>query len=317
MANKIHIKLGPIEFEAEGDSDLIQREREQFFSLLPQAIVAVSPVVPQSSQLLEAKPLEEGLTAPVPGRTDDVLISPLQPQNIEYESLAGFLNDKQFSTGVEIVMGVAYYIELIDKSGVFTSKDVEKALDESRKDKPNNIPQMIVQNIKKGFLRECKEKKDGLKTYCVLDRGKVWCESYTPTLTDEKKKPSRAKTKKATVDSPLLAISLDELNLDKYCDISQISKFNEQMIVLMLIYTKEKEIEYFSFNDIVSVFKNKFKLPATDRKVRYAFDNGGTMFDKKVEKKIAYHKLMSGGIKEAERIVSEQRAELSKESNTI
>ena len=133
MANKIHIKLGPIEFEAEGDSDLIQREREQFFSLLPQAIVAVSPVVPQSSQLLEAKPLEEGLTAPVPGRTDDVLISPLQPQNIEYESLAGFLNDKQFSTGVEIVMGVAYYIELIDKSGVFTSKDVEKALDESRK----------------------------------------------------------------------------------------------------------------------------------------------------------------------------------------
>lgn len=30
MTNKIRIKLGPIEFEAEGDSELIEREREQF-----------------------------------------------------------------------------------------------------------------------------------------------------------------------------------------------------------------------------------------------------------------------------------------------
>lgn len=45
MTNKVRIKMGPIEFEAEGDSELIERERAQFFSLLPQAIVAVSPVV--------------------------------------------------------------------------------------------------------------------------------------------------------------------------------------------------------------------------------------------------------------------------------
>ena len=86
-------------------------------------------------------------------------------------------------------------------------------------------------------------------------------------------------------------------------------KFNEQMLVVMLMYTREKGIEYFSFNDIVSVFKTKFKIPATDRKVRYAFDTGGTMFDKKVKKKIAYHKLMNSGIKEAERIIAEQKAD--------
>ena len=54
---------------------------------------------------------------------------------------------------------------------------------------------------------------------------------------------------------------------------------------------------------------NRFKIPATDRKVRYAFDTSGTMFDKKVEKKIAYHKLMNSGIKEAERIIAEQKAD--------
>ena len=78
--------------------------------------------------------------------------------------------------------------------------------------------------------------------------------------------------------------------------------------LLLCIYIL-KNVKYFSFNDIVAVFKTKFKLPATDRKVRYAFDNGGVMFDKKVEKKVAYHKLMNTGFKEAERIINQQRSE--------
>ena len=55
MSNKIHIKFGPIEFEAEGDSDLIERERTQFFSVLPQAIMAVSPVVPLTPTMTESE----------------------------------------------------------------------------------------------------------------------------------------------------------------------------------------------------------------------------------------------------------------------
>ena len=53
--------------------------------------------------------------------------------------------------------------------------------------------------------------------------------------TDSKKKTTRVKHG-GTSESPLLAVSLDELNLDNYCDISKISKFNEQMIVVMYIY---------------------------------------------------------------------------------
>jgi hypothetical protein len=301
MINKVRIKMGPIEFEAEGDSDLIERERSQFFSLLPQAILAVSPVVSTPSLVLESS------------GTDTFSIeaeNTLLPEEKlrEYSSIASFLNDKKFSTDVELIMGVGYYIECIEKNGVFTSKDVENKLIEARKAKPGNISQMLTQNIKKGYLRECADKKDNLKAYSILDEGIKWCESYVATTADSKKKTTRVKHG-GTPDSPLLAVSLDELNLDNYCDISKISKFNEQMIVVMYIYTREKNIEYFSFNDIVAVFKTKFKLPATDRKVRYAFDNGGVMFDKKVEKKVAYHKLMSTGFKEAERIINQQRSE--------
>jgi len=304
MTNKIHIKLGAIEFEAEGDNELIERERDKFFSLLPQAIDAVSPGVHQASRLLEIKPVEDSfMELPI-----DTPISTQSIQNCGYESLAGFLRNKKFTTGVEIVMGVAYYIEYIDKLGSFTSKDIENALDESRQNKPGNISQMLTQNVKKGYLRAFKEKKDGLKTYCVLELGKNWCESYVAIeKKDDKKKSSRTGQQKPLVESALLGISIDELNLDKYCDVSKIKKFNEQMLVVILMYTKEKGIDYFTYNDIISIFKSKFRLPATTRQVSYSFESGGTMFDKKIEKRIAYYKLMNGGIKEAERIVADQR----------
>ena len=304
MSNKIHIKFGPIEFEAEGDSDLIERERAQFFSVLPQAIMAVSPVVPVSPTLPDEDIYPQPAMLP-----ESAPVLPAETVTGNYESLAGFLREKKFSTGVEVVMGVAYYIEHIEHAGVFNSKDIETALDEARQEKPGNIPQMIVQNIKKGYLREMKEKKDSLKAYCVLEKGKNWCESYAPHVTDTKKKSTKTKPQRTTSESALLAYSLDELNLENYCDVTQLTKFNEQMLVVMLMYTREKGVEYFSFSDIVAVFKTKFKLPATERKVRYAFDNGGTMFDKKVEKRIAYHKLLNAGIKEAERIIAEQKAD--------
>ena len=306
MSNKLHIKMGPIEFEIEGESDLIEREREQFFKLLPQAILAVSPVVPESQHIYEQQ--ENG--------QDSLLLPEVEPnpaeslpQTKKYETLAEFLRERKFVTDVQVAMGVAYYLQYNENLDSFTSKDIEKALDNERQNKPGNISQMLIQNIRKGYLRELKEKKAGRKAYCVLEKGKNWCENYVHSVPDNKKKPSKSRGQKPTVESSLLSISVDELNIDNYCDITQLTKFNEQMLVVMLMYTKEKGVEYFSFNDIVSIFKTKFKIPATDRKVRYAFDSGGTMFDKKVDKKIVYHKLMSSGIREAERIVREQKAD--------
>lgn len=303
MTNKIHIKLGPIEFEAEGDSELIERERAQFFTLLPQAISAVSPVVPSVLPPLEIKN-EENYSEVNSSRPS--LIEQVKTDK-DFQGLVDFLNQKKFSTGVELVMGVAYYLQFIENLDTFSSRDIEKGLEENHQNRPNNIPQALNQNIKKGYLREGREKKEGLKTYCVLERGKNWCENYIGSATSAKKKTVHAKSQKKLAESTLIQISLDELNLDKYCSIDKLEKFNEQVLVVMLIYTQEKSIEYFSFYDIVSVFKTKFKLKATTRQVRYVFDSGGTMFDKKVEKKIVLHKLMSRGIKEAERIIQEQK----------
>lgn len=150
-------------------------------------------------------------------------------------------------------------------------------------------------------------KKEGLKTYSILNDGILWCENYKAEESDGKKKSGRSKAIQNNINSPLLDIGLDELNLEKYCDITQLNKIDDQILVFMLIYTNEKGIEYFSFNDVASTLKGKFKIPVTERQVRYMFDKSGTMFDKKTEKRVVLHKLMQSGIREAQRIVEENK----------
>lgn len=98
------------------------------------------------------------------------------------------------------------------------------------------------------------------------------------------------------------------MNLEKYCEITSLEKIEDQILVVIYIYTKEKNIEHFSFDDIVAVLKNKFKVSINHRKVQYFFEKCGTRFDKKTVKRRAYHKLMQSGIKEAERIIASQQS---------
>jgi hypothetical protein len=305
MTNRIRIKIGPVEFEAEGDSELIQREREQFFNALPQAVTVITPAVAGTLQLSDTSS-EIGKSEEEPIRATPQLPSVINAAS--FESLPSFLNEKSFSTDIELVMGVAYYLSRVKGIDSFTTKDIENALTDAKQSAPNNVSQCIASNIHKGFLRECSEKKDGLKTYSVLEKGITWCKSYSPKEAEQKRKANRSKTPKLVKDSPLLSVSVDDLHIENYCEISKIQKFKEQVFTVMLIYTKETPFTYFSYRDIVAVFKEKLKLlTATERKVRYVLDKGATMFDKKTEKGIVSHKLTNSGLQRAEQIVAQQR----------
>ncbi|MEC1451553.1 hypothetical protein P9D59_08450 [Bacillus haynesii] len=304
MNNRIHIKLGLIEFEAEGDSELIQQEREQFFSFLPQAITMVSSVVSESdkiagdsSELNEVNPVSH---IPIPTLPDN--------NSPKYESIVLFLREKSFVNDVDLVMGVSYYIDYIENNGPFTAKDIENKLAEARQSKPTNISHFINLNIKKGFIIESPERKEGKKAYSVSSVGIEWCESFTQQSEKKiKKKTTKTKQQNPTVPSALLNISLDELNLEKYCEISSLDSLDEQILVIIQIYSKEKNIEYFSVNDIVDILKNKFKISTTYRKVHYFFEKSGTMFDKKIEGRKTYYKIMLNGMKEAEKIIANKK----------
>jgi hypothetical protein len=302
MANRIRIKIGTVEFEAEGDEALIERERERFFGVLPQVSSLIASATDKPLQ--PPPPSPEGGPERAPAQTGTTVALVNVPPS--YESLASMLNEKKFSTDVELVMGVAYYLYRVEGIDPFTAKDIEKELNNARRPLPGNISQCLVQNIKKSLLRESPGKKDGLKAYSVLESGSRWFESYLPTKA-EQKKSSLSKAPRVAKDSPLLSISVDDLHIGNYCEVSRLGKFGEQVLVVMFIYMKERQIEYFSFGDIVAVFKEKFKLHATERQVRYVLDKGDTMFDRKTEGHITLHRLMSRGMQEAERIVAQQR----------
>lgn len=304
MENKVRIKMGIIEFEAEGDADFIERERQQFFSLLPQAITDVSPVVNQNVEYVEAvENLDQIESTAIPK------IESKDKKNIENDSILSFLNSKNFSTDVETVMGVAYYIDSIENKQSFTSKDIEEKIAEARRPKLSNVASFIKSNVNKKFLQEIPDKIEGRKVYTVLNDGIIWCENYKSNSVETTKKGNGKKSsstkQRQKAISPLLSIGLDELNLANYCDITEIDGIDDQVIVMMYIYSKEKSIDNFKYSDVVDVFKTKFRIPITERQVRYIFDKGGMMFDKSKEGGKVVHKLMMKGVSRAEEIISE------------
>ncbi|MHB8087408.1 MAG: hypothetical protein ACYDH2_04085 [Anaerolineaceae bacterium] len=294
--------MGPIEFEVEGDNDLIEREREQFFKLLPQAITTVTPVVIDRAKFSEAAREIIDLNNPL-----DLPSLPKQKTPQSYESIAQFIKQKGFSSIRELVLGISLYIDQIENKTPFTVKDIEEKYSEARITKPSNINDAINKNITKGYLLESPEKRDGLKTFRISQSGIEWVQNYQVSENSIIKTAKNAKPRvnKKNVETQLLNISLDELNLEKYCDISSLESIRDQVFVVTYIYSIEKKVDYFTYEDIVSILKNKFNVSITHRQVKYVFENVGTLFDKKNEGRKVSYKIMASGIKEATRINSE------------
>lgn len=296
MNNRIRIKLGPNEFEAEGDSEFIQREREQFFSLLPQALTTLSPEVIDRVQIQQdAVDLNESERLSLPHVNQQ-----------KYESLGSMLKEKSFSSDVERVLGAAYFITQPENTANFTAKEIEAAFREARANKLSNVNASINRNISKGLLCEADEKKDGLKSFYITQDGIDWFLNYTPSANTEKKKSTTVRKIQNVKPSSLQDISLDELNLEKYPKISSLKKFKDQLFVVMLIYTTEKNIEFFTRNDLLNVMKNIFLVHTTVDQIDGVFRRAGTMFDTKKEKRIKSYKMLSGAKDAAEEIVKKE-----------
>lgn len=104
--NKVQIKIGDTEFGAEGDSDFIARERQQFLQhisgLLYQSTKASDPVV--AKDILTDRDAFE----PIMKKKES-------GQDTNVNSLSNFLEKKKFDNAVETVMGVAYYLTYMEQ----------------------------------------------------------------------------------------------------------------------------------------------------------------------------------------------------------
>jgi hypothetical protein len=92
------------------------------------------------------------------------------------ETFPEFAAARQPTTHVNRVILFAYYsLHSADRNGV-TIKEIEEAYRQIRERKPQNIPDVIAQCSRRGFLVEG-DRKDGAKAWVITSRGEGYVEN--------------------------------------------------------------------------------------------------------------------------------------------
>ena len=166
---KLHIKFGPIEFDAEGDKETVLAERKEIFSSLL-----------SNKQLMEPSPADS------PGQ-------PIEASVVSYAQVAstnntfGSFNELQrklgLSSDVDLVAGAAYYLAFCCNQPNFDKKDIDDVLKKAHLILPGNSSRAIALNIRKGFLRELaeneKDTNSKLNQYTYLHGLQEWADNHS------------------------------------------------------------------------------------------------------------------------------------------
>lgn len=99
-----------------------------------------------------------------------------QPQNKEVStgkklSVKEFLISKKPKTDIDKTLIIGYYLENSDNCLPFNAKDIENGFRNAKETSPKNVNDVINKNIRKGFMMEAKEKKDGKMAWELTNLG--------------------------------------------------------------------------------------------------------------------------------------------------
>ena len=288
MESRLKFKIGEIEFEAEGNADVIERERNAFMQFVLPA--AVDAVVKTGISKGKEVCLDVNETA-VPLIEEREILSPIahnegkEEKNYDRMNLASFLQDKGVLSEQDFVLFAAYFDEKKNRKAFFTKEDVDLYYSEARRTKPSNVSMCLNQLAKKGYIMDSNVAEQKVpKPYMLSANGIKFVEEYVPKdKGDNKGTGKRCRKKEVKKKSKYTDLDLDQLNLEKYPSVSDIKNFKDQMILLMYIITEEGKGEWFSTADILCVMTDLFGEPATRDQVNGVFKREKIWF--KSEKK--------------------------------
>ncbi len=288
MESRLKFKIGEIEFEAEGDADVIERERNAFMQFVLPA--AVDAVVKTGISKGKEVCLDVNETA-VPLIEEREILSPIahnegkEEKNYDRMNLASFLQDKGVLSEQDFVLFAVYFDEKKNRKAFFTKEDVDLYYSEARRTKPSNVSMCLNQLAKKGYIMDSNVAEQKVpKPYMLSANGIRFVEEYVPKdKGDNKGTGKRCRKKEVKKKSKYTDLDLDQLNLEKYPSVSDIKNFKDQMILLMFIITEEGKGEWFSTADILCVMTDLFGEPATRDQVNGVFKREKIWF--KSEKK--------------------------------
>lgn len=310
MESKLKFKIGEIEFEAEGDADVIERERNAFMQfVLPAAVDAV--VKTGVSRVNESYIDVNENNVPL---LDEIGISSINNHNerkkeksYERMNLASFVQDKGLNSEQDFVLFAAYFDEKKNGKPYFTKDDVDQYYIEARRTKPTNVSMCLNQLAKKGLIMDADiDEQKVPKPYIVSSSGISYIEDYIPKeKSDNKGYAKRSRKKGVKKISKYAELNLDELNLGKYPSVGDFKNFKDQMILLMYIITEEGKGEWFSTSDIICIMVDLFGEAVTENQVKGVFRREKTWFKCEKQDGEIKRKLLSPAKQHAKGLMTE------------
>ena len=135
---RVRIKRGDNEIEVEGDKKYITKMIQEF------------GFGEDTQTLLPPKAGKKGVPGAIP------------PKGFGKLSAAEFVLKYQIKKHTDLVLGFGYYIEKVKGMDKFTPADITSCYYEAKLE-ASNTSQMIIQNIKRGFLMGAKGSEKGAK----------------------------------------------------------------------------------------------------------------------------------------------------------
>jgi len=307
MQNEVHIKIGTdgIEFDAKGDSDFIERERNAFEAkLLPLGVDAVTRTrnVVQTPPMITANEFQS-----LPQTTYD----PSEVPTNNYADwsrigLASFIKQKGAENNNEFILCATYFNEKKNGISSFSSLTAKEFYSEVKKPLPSNVSMAINQLVSKGLIMENPSAKGANpKEYILTSDGERYVEELQPKEEQSKKPTSKPRKARPKADSQYSDINIDDLNCCNYADIKLLKSSKEKMMAILYMVTNEKKGEWFTVTDVACLMTDIFGESVGNQTIIDLFSKNKTWFkSEKVEGtgKEKRHKLLNGGIEFAKKI---------------
>lgn len=296
---KVKYKFGQIEFEAEGDSCDVEKQRDYF----------MNAIIPVATTIVNRIPaVEEGVIEKPTVKYIDV-VKDNATSSTNRTNLITFLKDYKDLSDRDFTLLAAFYHEQQSASSyVFTSEDVRNFFKEARRPEAKNISDILLKLAKAGLIMETDNPENKIpKPYLITQDGLSFIEQYTPKERAEKNTKRSPVTKKK-IDSIYKDLNTDDLQLRKYPIIKDLKSSKEQIILAMYIITEEEKGKWFLTTDVEYILTNIFNIHITLKQVSNLFDRNRDLFAKQPSernKKANEYRLLSGAVDFAKKIIAE------------
>lgn len=292
MENKVRIKIGEFEFEASGESEVIERERKAILDLIPTLVCSNNRY-----NLLDIKEKEDVPT---------ISIEEAQNALQQYSSINQFLIEKKFANSIDLTLGVIYYATNYENINVVNKNILKGYYSKSKEKLPSNLSQNLNNLTQKGFIKTLDKSENGVINYSITNQGESYVQEYKPK--ENKKKAKKNTPQKGNnIKKEIVALTRDVLNLHKYKKMSDIKEFKGKMLVALLIVSRNSSVKWFSINDISYILTNIFQESNTIDQIKGVLKREPRWFNKvkNEHNKLIEYSLLQEGEEFAESIAKE------------